>query len=265
MELTGFSAPDPYVMQSNSPLSNESYDYSGLTQVSPVFVGGESTCVIIGFGDSTISNTVNATYSPTNGSKVQSLSIGNGGVYLASDPQLGAPLTASSGSLLFRLGDKLISNGTYARVIFCLIGLNSAKIADWATGGVLNYRIPIAAKRLAAVGLTPNFVLCQIGANDTVAGTSQAAYAASLQSAIDSFRAAGVSGPFLTALSTYTSGSTSSAIRAAQAGVTNTGASVYDGPDLDTITTDRHDGTHFDATGRNSAADLWITKMGLVP
>ena len=258
----GISAPDPYVRQSNAPLLNESYSYSGRTQVHPAIVNGESTCVIVGFGDSTIANTINATYTATNAAKVQSLSIDNGGVYLAQDPQLGAFQFAGQGSLLARIGDKLISNGTYARVIFCLLGVNSAKIADWAAGGVLNYRIGLAAKRLLAVGLTPNFVLCQNGANDRAAGVGRSAYALSQQNVIDTFRSNGISCPFLVAQMSWDNGAVSSNILLAQSDVVN-GTSVFAGPNLDALdNANRHDGVHFNATGRNAASDLWITRIG---
>lgn len=258
------SADDPFRLHRHTGgYLTERYHVDGRVQYSPALISGERAAVILAFGDSTIGNHENANYSVSHINNVQNLSISNGGIYRATDPLLGSDTTNAGGNWLSRLGDKLITAGNHDRVILIPLGLGGGTIGDWAASGRLNYRIGVAARRIASVGLTPTYVLLQCGANDyDPLQTSQGAYTASQSSVIASIRGAGVSCPIFVSRSTWHNGivnpGISDGIRAAQATAVDNLAGIFAGPDTDTLNNSyRYDATHWNATGADAVAELW--------
>jgi hypothetical protein len=253
--------------QDQSLRGNETYNYAGRVAVPAQLVAGEKTAVLITIGQSTINNSVQGAYVPTNGAKVQNFSIDNGSVYVAQDPLLGSELLLSN--FATRLADKLINAVTYQRVIIVPIAIGGSYCNDWSPGGgpssggnvtgTLNYRIGWTAKRLAAVGYTATAILWQQGEWDSDApGTAQTDYASCLNRVIGSFRTAGINAPFLVGLCTRPGAANTAQIRAAQQSVVNNPAGKYLGADTDSIGAGgRYDGTHFNATGADQQATLW--------
>lgn len=277
----GVSAPDPYITNPNlflmgHPLVTASYtyNYNGLTPVSPLLPGCSNTGTGIFIGTSTSDNVTNALYTPTNPTKIFTLSIDNGGVYVAKEPLIGgygsaatSPTTpAANGNFITELADTLVSNGVYDCFVAEVLGTNNAAMADWASGGQLFSRIRVSYKRAGAIGLSVKFFAIQVGENDTVAGTSQASFTASLTSVINEIRAAGFAGTILVSSTSYTGGTTSSNVTNAQAAAINNGSGIYAGPNTDSLNSaNRWDNTHWNAAGESNLSGLWLTAISAAP
>lgn len=261
----GASAPDPFrLRQAANPLNNEPYNYAGRTLVSPNLSGGESTAVFLTFGDSLAANTDNATYTPTNATKVQNLSIENQGVYLAKDPILGctdnAPASAY-GNWGPRFADKMITAGHFQRIILVQINIGGSNSEDWANETVYGYRFGVAYRRLVAAGLggVPTYIMSSLGGADNALGWNEARSTVAFNAVIAKIRAAGfTSTPVFLAKSSFFSLVGSAATRAAIAAATAGNANVFEGADTDTLGgANRYDTNHWNATGSNACADLW--------
>lgn len=297
------------IIRNQGIIGNETYNLAGRTQLSSALVNGQSTAILIFVGQSLVDAGINtraqflsnpaildpaAVYVPTNGNLVQNLSIGNkGAIFNCVDPLLGGLDNLSHiGS---RLADKLINGGTYARVILVTIALAGTYFADWAFGGgvtgaggtrtgLVNYRIGLAARCLANIGLLNNpglaktIILVEDGQQDSNApNTTQANATTALQNIIDSFRFVGFSAatvPILIASSTNPANAGAVTIRAAQAAVVNNSVGVYVGSNTDSIpvdTTNRYDLLHMAATaigsniGSDQHANLWQTAILAAP
>lgn len=192
------------------------------------------------------SNTTNVTptlYVPTNRLGVQNFSIGDGGCYRAKvggpiDPMLGCtgfvpnlPSPWPNGNWIGILADIRITASRAAREIMVPIGVGGSYIHDWQPGGSNNVRIAVAARRLAAAGLTPTGVLIGQGESDLF--TPGAAYQASLQSTITSIHAYWPGVAVYVAQETYIRGMVSAAVESAQLAVVNPAANVLRGPNAD--------------------------------
>jgi hypothetical protein len=242
-------APDPY--------SNGNNDPTGRTLVSPALVPGELTKVIITVGQSLMSNFSGGPLTIIAPTKIDNLNILNGGTYHADHPMLGCDGTLYNQGI--RLADKMIQGGDCARVIIVSAAVGGSNIAQWAPNGAFHARIAAIASRVQSAGLTPSYILMEIGTTDAQAGTTQAAFKASMQAVITAFRQQPgmTSVPFLIAKSTWASGVLGTAVRAAIDEIApNPGAFIYAGPDNDTIA-DRRDTVHYDATGADAAATKW--------
>lgn len=236
----------------------------GKTQVYPGPLAGETIGAFIIAGQSVSGGWVNADYTPSN-SKVHNLNIYTGGMYHAADPMLGGNNGKmfgssfgfdpnASGAWGCQLADKLINAGKYTRVILVPAWCGGASVADYAS--TYEDRIITADRRLKSVGITPTAVLWGQGEEDNILGTSQASCTSALNSVINSVRSSGVTCPWLIAQESYVGGTTSAAVRAAQASVVT--GTIYQGPDADTLGSSyRYDGTHWNAAGADAYAALW--------
>lgn len=227
---------------------------TGRTEVSPLLVGGENTAIILTIGQSTSANICNSAYTPSN-AKVHNLNIHNGAMYRAVDPLLGPD--GLNGNWASELGDKLITAGTYDRVILVPIALSGANANEWGSGAC-NHRIVCAIKRLSAFGMTPTFVLYQQGESEQIDGISKVTYKTGVTATIATLRGLGVSAPIFIAKATMVAGVVSATIQAGQAELVDNPNGVYAGADADSLDgTNRFDGTHWNATGRAALATLW--------
>jgi hypothetical protein len=253
------SQPDPYhIKEYDNPVVRGFNNTRGYTQADPRPVDGEDTAVIILIGQSNNANHASGFYTVTQG-RNHNFNIYDGGVYQTKSTLLGCgggnDSAGNNHHWAARLGDKLIAQGVYERVILAPISIGNTPISAWETGGFLNHRIIVLCKRLIATGLTPTMILQHHGESDAVLGTTAAAYTASLNSAISTFRAYGVSAPYFIALA-----SGDSDVRTGQATAVNNSAGVYAGPDADTVT-GRYDGLHWNASGADEHADLWVSTI----
>lgn len=229
-------------------------------QVNPRLVTGQKTLNIATAGQSNICNSVDGVYqlhAPAV-SGVENLNILDGGVYQAKNALLGCHGTGSNTAS--RLATAIIQNSKAARVILAPIGFSATGSGDWAVGGSMNHRIGVLARRYAALGYTPDFVIWHQGEADAGAGTPRATTAANLQSMIATFRAFGMNCPILICKASWTSSAAPSNAdtRGAQTDVLNSGANVFAGADTDTIlSTGRNsDDIHFNSAGSTIFRDL---------
>lgn len=230
----------------------------------PRLASGQNTGVFIVAGQSNGANyTVGAAYTQTNPTKIDVLSIYDGGTYAATEPLLGCETYGSDqtrGNVFTQVADQLISAGIFQRVILIPIAIGGTPVNLWTTS--FGDRLMVAFKRAQAVGLTVTAVLWQQGESDPA--TSQASYQADLNTVIAKPRAAGFNAPWFVAKCTYFTGTTSAAVRAAQAAIVN-GTNIFAGPDTDTLgSTYRYDNAHFSSTGATSAATLWKNAIDAV-
>lgn len=265
--MLGFSGvgsiSDPYHLIEHPEFAVSFYDTAGYTQVDATLVGGQSTAVIVCVGQSNICNSGNATYTPANALN-HHLCICNGGCYQAKSNLLGCNTQPNgNGNWIARLADKLITAGTYTRVILVPIGIGGTVISQWAAGGIFNHRIGVCNNRLTAAGLTATHVIWHQGESDEGAGTSQADYTTGLNSVISTFRTSSFNAlktaKFFPCKVSWFNGSTSAAIQAAQAAVVDN-VTIFAGADSDSLDgTNRYDNTHFNATGQDAIAGLMKT------
>jgi hypothetical protein len=261
VDVSGGST-DPYVYR-NDGSHIEYTNTTGRTRFDPRLASGERTAVFIVAGQSNGSNYVSGTgnlYTPAS-AKVQNLLFSNGGIYDARDPMLGNDNTG--GSWLGRLGDKLITDGIYDRVIFIPVAVGGSSVVSWLppTGKDSEY-LYVAFRRAASVGLSVTAVLWQQGEADNANGMGSSAYADNLNAVIAGVRSEGWSAPWLLAKSTWYLGGPSVAIRAGVDAVVNN-LDILPGPDTDTLNNTYRaiDQTHFLASGAVVASQLWAAAI----
>jgi lysophospholipase L1-like esterase len=259
-QLSSGSITDPYRLN-NAGLPNINYyKLDAKVLVNPRIDPGERTCVMVTVGQSLITNNVAGSYAC--GTKVHNLCLDNGGVYQAVQPLLGCSISGGEvrpSNYAMHLADKLIAAGHYDRVIIAPIGIGGTTVAQWEQGGVCNHRIGVLANRLAAQGYVPDMILWHQGESDH--GITPSTYTRRLRSVIDTFRANGLSAPFLVAQASWNLGVTDANVRAGQAGAVK-GAGIFSGPNFDTLdNTYRDDTTHFNQLGAEAASSMWLSSI----
>ena len=254
------SLPDPFVMgESERPDQQNNNtgwrDTNGKTLRSKVIDPNIRTLVLITAGQSLMVNLLTNVATPSNPSMLDNLNPYDGSIYAAADPLLGTTAAFGGGGfgagcIATLIGDQLITNGKFHRVILVPISVGGTMAFQWAENGVLNNRVTAAVNRLRYAGITastPGVTMAAVwgqGESDNTGGTSQASYAASLTSWINTARAAGMSGRIFVNLETWNNGA-SATIRAAQAQVVAANGNVFFGGDIDTLdNTYRVDNVH---------------------
>lgn len=258
------SAPDPYIMSELA--GNPGYlDTTAKTLSSQTLNNGIRNCILLIAGQSNACNNAPSAYTPTNTGKVDCLNPYNGAIYAQIDPMLGCSSPASlgigNGCFAGRLADKLINASLFDRVIICNVAVNGTSAADWVN--LYPNRLSTALARLSYRGMTPTAILWSQGEKDNVLSTAQAAYQSSMTTVIGATRTAGYSGPWFIPQQTWDAGSTSSTIQAAQAALVNHGSGIWAGPNADSLnaTNRQSDNTHWNDTGSDAYAGLWLTAL----
>ncbi|HTI85961.1 MAG TPA: sialate O-acetylesterase [Alphaproteobacteria bacterium] len=189
---------------------------------------------------------------------------------VASDPLPGA--SGSGGSVWTRLGDRLINEGVFKRVLFIPIAFGGTYVADWAPNGSMNRRTAFALGRLRrALGtriINVSAVLWQQGeaeANHTTMSAEQ--YQHAFQEVVADLRARGVFAPVMAACSTLCEAGerthdNADEIRKALRGLDDPASGLLRGPDTDVIGhEDRYDRCHLADSGLSRCADLWFAAI----
>ena len=187
--------------------------------------------------------------------------------FLADDPLPGA--SGNAGSVWSRLGDMLIENQVFRRVLFVPLAVGGTFISDWVPGGAMHKRTSLALSRIRReinMHFAPvSAVLWQQGeaeANHTQLSTQ--AYKMHFHDIVGDLRANGVFAPIFVARSTICEGGAHpyknhNAIREAQSDLPDPHCGVVAGPDTDVIGADeRSDGCHFSTAGLDHCAALWL-------
>lgn len=253
MFAIGSTAEDPFnAFVDAAQMANSAGRMLRPSRLSP----SERTYIIVGVGQSMIAASENATYSPTNSTKVDNLNVYDGGVYAARDPLLGCGAFNAGGLWLSRLADKLIDADLCDRVILVPVGRGSTTVQDWNPDGFMFPNLLAASRRLSAKGLVASAYFWMQGQANAGA-ISRSEYRTQLLSIINGIRGHGFAAPWLLGKETYVSGVTDANIRGAIADLVN-GQTILAGADTDTLgASNRYDGVHFNATGADSAGTLW--------
>lgn len=263
-------APDPYTLTEYYPggvntgaegTNAGNANANGRTQRNGALVSGQSTAVLVIFGQSNTCNVNPSSYTPANASVCDNFNIYDGGVYAATDPLLGCSTsTLGPGNPFLRLADTLITNSVFQRVILVPAGIGATTVAMWAADSY--NRISVTFKRLAAAGLTATAVLYQQGETDCGNGTSQSAYAASLATFISTCRGNGYNGPIFIAESTWSGTAISTGIENAQiAAVTGGANGIWSLGNMDQNTTTWRQSGAGEPHLNNVGAAAWSSVM----
>jgi hypothetical protein len=260
----GNSVIDPYTY-AFYPTFPDNNNTTGLTQVSPVAASGQNIEVWVSFGNSIVANSITDTpgspsgyYTPSQ-TLVQNLYLGNGALYSYKEPIVGIgtlPLSCVGG----RLGDMRRLNGKCDRFVYAPCGINGTFASEWVPGAPNQFGGPgyftrclTILRRLAAVGLTPDYIDIHFGENEANAGGAEAAnIGTNVGSIISGIQSAGfTSAPFYISRSTFIGGglpAASTTVLNAMNGLVN-GTSIIGGASTNSLTGAwRSDGTHFNFT-----------------
>jgi hypothetical protein len=183
--------------------------------------------------------------------------------YRAADPLLGA--SNQGGSIWTLMGDRLIAEQMFDRVIIIPAAVGGTWLYQWMPGGALHRRLMLILLRLRSAGIAPTAFLWQQGESEGNAeGFPGDMYLKGFGQLVASIRDLGFGAPIYVAKSTMTSGPAPNgeAIRNAQANAAASIAGVRMGPDTDVIAvSDRFDQCHFGAAGQSRAAELWVQAL----
>ncbi|HWZ39866.1 MAG TPA: sialate O-acetylesterase [Bradyrhizobium sp.] len=215
------------------------------------------TAVIVVHGQSNAANYGSGRYKAQHA--VDNFDPATGKCFAAVDPLLSAD--GVGGNFATRLGDILIEDGRYSRVILVPIAVAAASLST------LNNehagRIENAILKLKAAALTPTHFLFQQGEKDAVLTTTQEQYVLLLHQLVARFRAAGFDAPFYLSRSTkcdIADPKNVAAVRAAQESAVDASLNIRQGPDTDLIGNDGRnpdDGCHMNQAGTLANAALW--------
>jgi hypothetical protein len=254
--------------------NNAGYDDPGgktLRTTGTAIDPAKRTLVLISAGQSNSGNITPTAYVPANPSAIDNFSIYDGEFYEPSCPLLGAAwdMGRGPGHIGLRVADALVSAGKFDRVILVPVGAGSGAAANFAPGGQVDDRFRVAIRRLADRGITPASpgttwaITWMQGESDTLAGTSQASYAASMSATIAQSYADGFAGRWFIARETMVANVFSGAVQAAQAGLIDN-VKVFFGGDIDSLTGPANrqaDNTHLNDNGGAAAARLIVDAM----
>ena len=254
----------------DDPASCGFADTEGRVEVDcDAFVGdGPDQAVLFVFGQSNSANAARDRY--VTGHEVINFNPHDGKCYQTQDPLLGPD--GRGGSVWGRLGDGLVREGLYRRVLIVPIGIGGTQLAPWAPGGELHVRVEKTARMLANVGIRPTHVLWHQGESDVVADTPPAEYVAQFGALVASLAALGIDAPVFPAVATHcyfedelrvTYLASAERIRRAQTSLPERIPNVWPGPDTDAIVGPRfrYDGCHFNYQGIDAHARLWVRAL----
>lgn len=225
------------------------------------FAANPRTAVILGFGQSSLSNECdpNGLFVPDVG--VFNFNIFDGQCYEARDPLLGA--TGYGSNLMTRLGDLLVRSGIFDQVILLPIAHGGTYVADWMPGGWARPRLVAAITQLQRKGLGVTHALWANGeAEASHPDCDGAAWARHFNLMVASAKQMGMAAPIYVAQCTVCCSAPNEIIRTAQRKVVAANLGIFAGPDLDVIGTDeRWDRCHFSTGGLERAAQLWLKSI----
>lgn len=252
---------------------------SGRTRVSPTLDPQENTAILFCLGQSNIGNWASGSYTVTQ-SKNHNVNVEDGCVYACQEPVLNAQRAqlAFSGvdrtsCVVSRLGDKLIVGDDFDRVITFNVAFGGTRWEDWAATGTFDMktRLTRGLRRALNMGYTPTYFLIELGESDAAAAATKVNVKTAAALVFAQIRSFGFTAPILLAKSTHWTGTVTEgspaqiAVREAIDELIDHPNGIWAGPDTDTLNdTFREDGVHWNATGSDAAADLWITELAAI-
>lgn len=239
----------------------------------------EDTAIFLVFGQSNAANWADDNYVSTQ-AKNQNfdnysgcLFEHQGPVYNAQQPDSFTTLLDRRGTPMIRLGDKLIVASDFDRTIFYNVAFGGTLWSNWGNPLGSGFNFTRLNRRLTQFSCPgPTHVLVALGESDAAAGTSKASIKADALTAFGMIWGFWPGIPILLAKTTHWTGmvveggANQLAVRAAMDELVSENADVYAGPDTDTLNdTFRADGVHWNATGTDAAANLWVTAIASLP
>ena len=223
------------------------------------------TAVLFTFGQSNSANSVRDRYIPLG--VVANFNPHDGKCYLAEDPLLGPD--GSGGTVWGIVGDLLLREQDYERVLIVPVGIGGTEVARWSRDGDLHGRLRNTAEKLGFLNIRPTFVLWHQGESDVVLNTSTEDYVEWFGSMVAGIREYGIDAPIFPAVASVCAATeqlrTSAEageqrVRTAQRSLPSRLDNVWPGPDTDAILGQqhRHDGCHFTHKGARAHAQLWV-------
>lgn len=271
--MRGGSSNDPFVLienlRSDNPNNNAGVqDVNGRTLRSQTVNTGIRNLILLNYGCSNGAGVAPGTYTPANGAVLDNLNIYDGAIYAATNPLLSCNTSGlGNGNVMTILGDLLISNGIFDRVILVPCAIGGTTTTNWAAGGVHYNRINVAMLRLRERGITPSTSGCTFAlvhfCGENEHGIAQATYQANVVQNTAKIRDVGFSGRIFVNKQTILANITDATIRAAQTALVDN-VTYWAGGDIDALTgaiNRQVDGTHLTATGQSSAATLIYNAM----
>lgn len=272
-QQAGIGAPDPFVLNEGPSLPGNT-NTNGLSSRTQTFNPANRNLALIVAGQSLCTNISPTTFVPGSAA-VDQLNIYDGGSYNFAGGMLGASNDAPSGggfgNVSARLAQLFITNNIFDHVVVASICIGATLASDWSTGSDA-LRIPVILKRFASRGITPTTtgwtfaISWWQGEADGSAGTTSAAYQASMATILSNAQSAGLSCAncrFFVNIETWLTGVTSATIQGAQAAVvTNNPTHFFTGGNTDTLnSSNRVDNTHWNDTGAAAATLLVYNAM----
>ncbi|MEM7098537.1 MAG: sialate O-acetylesterase [Pseudomonadota bacterium] len=254
--------------QGVAPLACGFQDTTGRTPVSCDAYRGERSAVLFTFGQSNSANAGQDRYIPLR--DVANFSIHDGKCYRAEDPLLGPDGTG--GSVWGVLGDQLISNGLYDRVLIVPFGIGGSALSQWRGDGPFQEILLNALTAIDDAAIEPTHVLWHQGESDALAETSTQDYFSMFEELVDTLRQAGIGAPVYPAVATHCAMTLFGADQEVRAGAQAVRQAqqelvaiegVLAGPDTDKIQglLFRHDNCHFNAKGMQAHASAWLEAL----
>ena len=217
---------------------------------------GQAAVILI-IGQSNAANTGPTRYKPRQ--QVYNYNFMDGKCYIARDPLLGAQ--GQGGSVWSRLGDMLVSDGQFDRVLLVPFSVGSTTVQNWASGE-LSISMQSAIRDVHAKGIQLTHILWHQGEADRT--TSYESYKSSFLQMADNIRAAGIKAPLFISLGTLCwfgkNGLANTRLGDLQIDLVKIRDDVFLGPNTDKYDRirDRHDGCHFSDATMQSVAAEWV-------
>lgn len=213
------------------------------------------TVVIVTLGQSNASNSGDVLYRPSG--HVVNFNTHDGKCYDGRDPLLGTP--GVGGNFATRLADILIARGDYQRVVLAPLAVDGTLVTQWAPGGDLHYRLPLALARMAGARIAPDFFLWHQGEAEAFKEPDDVQrYANNVRVVVETLRRGGSTAPFFVAQTSVCYGPPQEATRQAQRAAVSSEFGILPGPDTDVLGPEfRRDGCHFNEPGQTRQAELW--------
>lgn len=221
-------------------------------------IRGGRVMVALAFGQSNSGNHGETLYRP----ELSVYNFFSGRCYRAEDPLLGA--TGDRGSVWTRMGDLLIRQKLYERVVIIPIGVGTTVIEQWSPEGYLHRRIIDAIRRSGAAGLSITHMFwVQGGSEPRTRGNAanRDSYRRNFLAMLKSIREQGVRAPVYVAISTFNDTGFIPDIQEAQRLLVDPARGILAGPDTDRFYLDPKNAweqVHLSHTGLDASARAWL-------
>jgi hypothetical protein len=184
-----------------------------------------------------------------------------GKLYRAEDPLLGADDVY--GSVWTRLGDLLVEQKIYDRVVVIPVAISGSVISRWRPEGDIHPLLLHRLRDAKAGGLTITHLLWHQGEADAKRHTSKKDYQDSFLAMLSGIRSEGVSAPIYVSVATRcVRQRLDPIIQSAQRDLVDPEKGILAGPNTDTLGFEyRYDGCHFLDEGLDAAARLWLEAL----